>query len=75
MTRGFRIKQEDNKPLLFSDRMLSTLVSEYVYGLPFVNLVNLKSLSDRVEVHIKGLDRDLYKNCYKEMNGVCDETI
>ena len=63
MTRGYRIEQTDNKPVLFSERIVSSFVSGYVYGLPLINLIYLKALTDRIEIHVRGLNRDLYKDC------------
>lgn len=75
MTRGYRIEPPSNKPLLFTERVTSALMSGYVYGLPLMNLMYLKALSDRIEIHIRGFNRDLYKDSYKELSGVCDRTL
>jgi len=78
ITRGFRIDYRiDSKdmPLLFTDRVVSALMSGYFYGVPLINLIYLKNLSDRIEIHARGLNRELYKDSYKEVIGVCDRTL
>ncbi len=75
MTRGYRIKSPPNKPLLFTDKVSSALLCGYLYGVPIVNLMYVKSLLERVEIHIKGLNNELYKDSYKEPTGVCERTL
>jgi hypothetical protein len=76
ITRGYRIKSYyDDKPLLFTDKLFSAITCGYIYGLPIVNLMYLKSFIDRIEIHTKGLNNEIYKDSYKEMTGICDKTF
>lgn len=78
MSRGYRIDYglyQKDKPLLFTDRVISSLISGYVYGMPLINLMYLKALSDRIEIKVRGLNRELYQDSYKELLGVCDRTL
>ncbi len=76
-TRGFRSvpKYNKDKPVLFTDKIVSSIICGYMYTMPLLNLMYVKSLVDRIEIHIKKLDKETYKSCYTETTGICDSTL
>lgn len=81
-TRGFRSNREHykdfniNRKLLLSERFVEGFMNASYYVVPFFNLFPLYRLVNRVEISIRGLKKEDYKNYYKEpLSGYCFDTL
>lgn len=86
-TRGFRsnydhsisrvITQDTSqRNLLLSERFLEGFINSTIYLAPVWNIYPLFCLSNRIEISIRGLKKDDYKDYYKEpFSGYCFDTL
>lgn len=74
-TRGYRSDNNSKNHLLTSTKITNGLLNSCFYALPIFNIFCLSKLIDRIEIRIKGLDKNDYKESYKEINGFCYDDI
>lgn len=76
-TRGFRSEYEKSpRKILFSERIVGSVANSCMYFTPIWNLHHLYRLFNRVEILIRGLDKEEYKINYEEpFSGNCFHTL
>lgn len=76
-TRGLRSKYETSpRKLLLSERILGSLANSVMYFVPFWNLSYLYHLLNRIEIRLRGLNKEDYKTNYEEpFSGHCFHTL
>ena len=66
---------ENNYILLHSLKLKNSLFNGVMYGMPFWNIPTLCNVFDRIEIEVRGLDKNLYYKSYEEWVGVCYDTL
>jgi len=79
-TRGFRSeyynKDSSKRNMLFTERLKEGVVNSIFYMTPMTNLYPFYCLLNRIEISIRGLNKDDYIDYYKEpLSGYCLHTL
>lgn len=86
-TRGFRTNNDQSfirsitqdtsqRKMLLSERVFEGSINSIIYFSPFWNLYPLYRLFNRLEISIRGLNKDDYISYYKEpLSGYCFDTL
>lgn len=76
-TRGLRSKYDTSpRKVLLSERLLGSLANSVIYFAPFWNLSYLYRLFNRIEIRLRGLNKEDYKKNYEEpFSGYCFHTL
>lgn len=76
-TRGLRSKYDTTpRKLLLSDRLIGSIANSIMYFAPGWNLYYLSRLFNRIEIRLRGLNKEDYKTNYEEpFSGHCFHTL
>jgi hypothetical protein len=74
-TRGYRAQISGSKENLTSDKITNATFNSLFYTLPIANIGPTLRLINRLEIEHKQLDKNDYKDNYREIVGECHDTI
>ena len=75
-SRGYRSQHyEEVYDELTTDRITLSLLNGIIYATPGFNIVSFVRLLNRLEIQHKKLDKNKYKLNYKEVHGICYDTL
>lgn len=74
-SRGYRAQVVNNKENLTSDKIANATVNSLFYTIPIMNIGPTLRLINRLEIEHKKLQKDDYKDNYREIVGECMDTI
>ncbi len=78
-SRGYRSKSSYTEvgaaEYLTADKIIHGLITSVEYAIPINNFIAFGRLVNRLEINYKQLDKKNFKRDYKEMFGICNDTI
>jgi len=86
-TRGYRskpynqykFKSDKDKlenELLLTTKCINGLLNGWMYSMPILNIPMILNLCDRIEIEMKGYNKEEYVKSYVEwIDGKCDDTL
>jgi len=72
--RGFNVESKDKIPLI-TDRFVYGILNGIIYTNPITNVMPMYRLVNRLEIKVRGLDKNQYKENYEEIVGIYMKTI
>lgn len=78
-TRGYRSRSFYERfgetDYLTADKIIHGLITSVEYAIPINNFIVFGRLINRLEIEYKQLDKEKFRDNYKELVGICNDTI
>ena len=75
----YKFKSDKDKlenELLLTTKCINGLLNGWMYSMPILNIPMILNLCDRIEIEMKGYNKEEYVKSYVEwIDGKCDDTL